>query len=117
MIGFHAIIYGEHGTWIEVSKLRKELTTDVELFGQGNGVIQMKPRKIKDNIYWMGSLDWGRRFFDSLIRLPDGTSCNAYLIQGSEMTALVDSVDPPSVVAGPGFVQTRVTYTRYFGGL
>lgn len=55
----------------------------------------MRPRKIKDHIYWMGSLDWDRRLFDSLIPLPDGTSYNAYLIEGSEKTALVDSVDPP----------------------
>ena len=54
----------------------------------------MKPRKIKDEIYWMGSVDWDRRLFDSLVPLPDGTSYNAYLIKGSEKTALLDSVDP-----------------------
>jgi flavorubredoxin len=40
------------------------------------------------------SVDWNRRLFDSLIPLPDGTSYNAYLVQGSEKTALLDSVDP-----------------------
>jgi len=55
----------------------------------------MKPRKIKDNIYWMGSVDWDRRLFDTLVPLPDGTSYNAYLIEGSEKTALLDTVDPP----------------------
>ena len=54
----------------------------------------MKRRKIKDNIYWMGSVDWDRRLFDSLIPLPDGTSYNAYLVEGSEKTALIDTVDP-----------------------
>jgi len=43
----------------------------------------------------MGAIDWDRRLFDSLIPLPDGTSYNAYLVQGSEKTVLVDSVDPP----------------------
>ncbi|HEC97039.1 MAG TPA: FprA family A-type flavoprotein [Nitrospirae bacterium] len=57
----------------------------------------MKPRKIKDNIYWMGSVDWDRRLFDSLISLPDGTSYNAYLIKGSEKTVLIDTVDPSMV--------------------
>ena len=52
-------------------------------------------RKIKDNIYWMGVVDWDRRLFDSLVPLPDGTSYNAYLIEGNEKTALLDSVDPP----------------------
>jgi len=53
----------------------------------------MKARKIKDRIYWVGSVDWDRRLFDSLIPLPDGTSYNAYLIEGSEKTVLLDSVD------------------------
>ncbi|GBE27787.1 nitric oxide reductase [bacterium BMS3Bbin03] len=57
----------------------------------------MKPRKIKDNIYWMGSVDWDRRLFDALIPLPDGTSYNAYLIEGSEKTVLIDTVDPSRV--------------------
>ncbi len=55
----------------------------------------MKPRKIKDKIYWMGSVDWDKRLFDTLIPLPDGTSYNAYLIEGSEKTALLDTVDLP----------------------
>jgi len=55
----------------------------------------MKARKIKNRIYWMGSVDWDRRLFDSLVPLPDGTSYNAYLIEGSEKTVLLDSVDPP----------------------
>ena len=54
----------------------------------------MKARKIKDQIYWMGSIDWDSRLFDSLIPLPDGTSYNAYLIEGSEKTVLLDTVDP-----------------------
>lgn len=54
----------------------------------------MKARKIGEGIQWMGAVDWDRRLFDSLIPLPDGTSYNAYLIQGSEKTALLDTVDP-----------------------
>ncbi len=55
----------------------------------------MKARKIKDGIYWMGFVDWDRRLFDSLVPLPDGTSYNAYLIKGSEKTALIDAVELP----------------------
>jgi len=54
----------------------------------------MKTRKLKANIYWVGAVDWDRRLFDELIPLPDGTSYNAYLIKGSEKTALIDTVDP-----------------------
>ncbi len=52
----------------------------------------MKPRKIKENIFWMGFIDWDNRLFDALIPLPDGTSYNAYLIKGSEKTVLIDTV-------------------------
>jgi flavorubredoxin len=55
----------------------------------------LKPREIKKDIYCVGAVDWDRRLFDSLIPLPDGTSYNAYLIKGSEKTALIDTVDPP----------------------
>ncbi|MFW6171528.1 MAG: FprA family A-type flavoprotein [Planctomycetota bacterium] len=55
----------------------------------------MHKRKIQENIYWLGALDWDRRLFDSLIPLPDATSYNAYLIFGSEKTVLLDTVDPP----------------------
>jgi len=54
----------------------------------------MKVRKIRDKVHWMGAVDWDRRLFDSLIPLPDGTSYNAYLVQGSERTVLLDTVDP-----------------------
>ena len=55
----------------------------------------MFARKIKEEIFCLASVDWDRRLFDSLIPLPDGTSYNAYIIQGSEKTVLLDAVDPP----------------------
>ncbi|PID77858.1 MAG: MBL fold hydrolase [Deltaproteobacteria bacterium] len=54
----------------------------------------MKSRKIREDIYWMGSVDWDSRLFDALIPLPDGTSYNAYFIKGSEVSVLIDTVDP-----------------------
>ena len=51
-------------------------------------------REIKRNVYYVGAIHWDRRLFDELIPLPDGTSYNAYLIKGSEKTALIDTVDP-----------------------
>lgn len=55
----------------------------------------MHRRKIKEKIHWLGAVDWDRRLFDSLIPLPDGTTYNAYLVEGSEKTVLLDTVDPP----------------------
>jgi flavorubredoxin len=54
----------------------------------------MKARQITPNVDWVGAVDWERGLFDALIPLPDRTSYNAYLIRGSEKTALVDAVDP-----------------------
>ena len=56
--------------------------------------MRLKPREIKPGIFWAGAVDWDRRLFDALIPLPDGTSYNAFLVKGSDKTALIDSVDP-----------------------
>jgi flavorubredoxin len=55
----------------------------------------MNLRKISENVYWLGAIDWDRRLFDSLIPLPDGTSYNAYFVRGTEKNVLLDTVDPP----------------------
>jgi len=54
----------------------------------------MTVRELVPDVYWIGAIDWNRRLFDSLIPLPEGTSYNAYLVKGSEKTALIDTVDP-----------------------
>jgi flavorubredoxin len=60
------------------------------------------PRTIQKDVLWVGAVDWHRRLFDALIPLPDGTSYNAYLVRGSNATALLDAVDPTmqSALAG-----------------
>jgi flavorubredoxin len=57
----------------------------------------MRAREVKPGVHLLGAVDWDRRLFDSLIPLPDGTSYNAYLVQGSDKTALLDTVDPTMV--------------------
>ena len=54
----------------------------------------MRPATIRPGVFAVGAIDWNRRLFDSLIPLPDGTSYNSYLIQASEKTVLIDTVDP-----------------------
>ncbi|MBN2456899.1 MAG: FprA family A-type flavoprotein [Sedimentisphaerales bacterium] len=51
-------------------------------------------RQIKTNVHAVGAIDFDVRLFDRLIPLPDGTSYNSYLINGSEKIALLDTVDP-----------------------
>jgi flavorubredoxin len=51
-------------------------------------------RQVKPNVFSVGAIDWDRRLFDELIPLPDGTSYNAYIVRGSEKTALIDTADP-----------------------
>lgn len=57
----------------------------------------MRAREIKPGVHWVGAVDWDRRLFDALIPLPDGTSYNSYLVQGSEKVALIDTVDPAMI--------------------
>jgi flavorubredoxin len=54
----------------------------------------MVSREIIHGVHWVGAIDFDRRLFDELIPLPNGTSYNSYLVQGSEKTALIDTVDP-----------------------
>lgn len=54
----------------------------------------MSLRKIKDDVYAVGVIDWDRRLFDELIPLPDGTSYNSYLVKGDKKNALIDTVEP-----------------------
>ncbi|QSZ27885.1 FprA family A-type flavoprotein [Aceticella autotrophica] len=54
----------------------------------------MKPMIIRPGVSKIGAVHFERRLFDSLIPLPNGTSYNAYLIEGSSKTALLDTVDP-----------------------
>jgi flavorubredoxin len=55
----------------------------------------MLVNEIKPSVYYVGSKDPEREFFDQLVPLPNGTSYNSYLIKGSEKTALIDTVYPP----------------------
>lgn len=55
----------------------------------------MAIKELVPGILCVGSKDKHRAFFDQLMPLSEGTSYNAYLIQGSEKTALVDTVYPP----------------------
>lgn len=54
----------------------------------------MTVRYVKSDVIAVGAIDWDRRLFDKLIPLPQGTSYNSFLIQGSEKTALIDTVYP-----------------------
>lgn len=50
-------------------------------------------REIKKDIYWVGALDPDLAVFDGLLPLPTGTTYNSYLVQGSDKTALFDTVE------------------------
>ncbi len=53
----------------------------------------MRPRKLAEDVQILSTVDWDRRLFDALIPLPDGTSYNAYLVEGRGKTVLIDSSD------------------------
>lgn len=51
-------------------------------------------RKLMPGVYSLSAIDWDRRLFDELVPLPEGTSYNAYLVVGSDKSALIDTVHP-----------------------
>jgi flavorubredoxin len=66
-------------------------------------------RKITESVHWLGAVDWDRRLFDSLIPLPDGTTYNAYLVRGSDKSALLDAVDPAMAETLLGYLENVPT--------
>jgi len=49
--------------------------------------------EIKQGLYWIGSEDQDLRVFDDLFPTEHGTTYNAYLIKGTEKTAIIDTVE------------------------
>ncbi len=58
-------------------------------------ILKFKP--IKEDVFYCGLNDNDRVIFDELIPLENGTTYNSYLIQGSNKTALVDTMYPPFI--------------------
>lgn len=56
----------------------------------------MRAVPVSEGVQWVGAIDWNLRDFHGY-ETPRGTTYNAYLVQGSEMTALVDTVKLPFV--------------------
>jgi flavorubredoxin len=50
--------------------------------------------EISRGVFWVGIKDRDRRLFDALVRLPEGTTYNAYLVVGDKKRALIDTVNP-----------------------
>lgn len=49
-------------------------------------------KKISEGIFYCGLHDKTRKIFDQLVPLTQGTTYNSYLVQGSEKTALIDTM-------------------------
>ncbi|MDO8964545.1 MAG: FprA family A-type flavoprotein [Coriobacteriia bacterium] len=56
----------------------------------------MRAIPVSAGIHWVGAIDWNLRDFHGY-ETPRGTTYNAYLVRGSAMTALVDTVKTPFV--------------------
>lgn len=52
----------------------------------------MKYLNVKNDIYWVGALDYNLRVFDIIMETPYGTSYNSYVVKGSEKTAIFETV-------------------------
>ena len=54
----------------------------------------MASREIVKNVFAVGTINWDLRYFDAIMPTPHGSSNNAYLVRGSEKTAIVDLGEP-----------------------
>lgn len=52
----------------------------------------MKSLKLKENLYWVGSLDPNLRVFDIIMNTEFGTTYNSYCIKGRDRTILLETV-------------------------
>ena len=50
-----------------------------------------KALEIKNNIYWVGTLDKDIRTFDVIMHTDYGTTYNSYIVKGSEKTAVIEA--------------------------
>ncbi len=56
------------------------------------GRLRMAAVKIEENVFWIGVQDPELKVFDIIMETQYGTTYNAYLIRGSEKTALIETV-------------------------
>ena len=52
----------------------------------------MKPVLLKDDIYWVGAVDYNLRNFHRYSRSPQGSTYNAYIVK-DQKNVLFDTVD------------------------
>jgi len=51
----------------------------------------MKPIQIKNDVYWIGTLDAQRTVFDVIMPIDHGTTYNAYLVRGTNKIAVLET--------------------------
>jgi anaerobic nitric oxide reductase flavorubredoxin len=56
----------------------------------------MRSIPVSESIHWVGAIDWNLRDFHGY-ETPRGTTYNAYLVRGTDKTALIDTVKEPFV--------------------
>lgn len=50
------------------------------------------PVEVTPRVHWIGAFDPKMRTFDVILKTPNGTTYNAYLVRGSEGVAVIDTV-------------------------
>lgn len=55
-------------------------------------VLSLNPIPLSERVFWIGALDPDIRTFDVILKTANGTSYNAYAIQGNAGVAIVDTV-------------------------
>lgn len=67
--------------------------------------------QLAENVHWIGYIDWSVREFHGY-DTKRGSTYNAYLVQGSEKTAVIDAVKAPYVATLIQHIQSHTTLDK-----
>ena len=52
----------------------------------------VEPVAVTGRVHWIGAFDPKMRTFDVILKTPNGTTYNSYLVRGSDGVAVIDTV-------------------------
>ena len=71
--------------------------------------VAIKPMAVTERVHWIGAFDPTMRTFDVILKTPNGTTYNSYLVRGSEGVAVIDTVKAETAEIGRASCRERVS--------
>ncbi len=71
------------------------LCSILSIISKGVSPMELKSYKLKENIYWVGTIDYDLKVFDIIMETEFGSTYNSYIVKGDKKTALIDTAKAP----------------------